>query len=63
MTYVYMYMHMGTESDQLWGCSVRGEGGGVEGRVNGGETHVVLCLTLNMWSEQDTEILLRSRRR
>ena len=38
-------------------------GGGGEGRVNGGETHVVLCLALNKWAEQDTEILLRSRRR
>ena len=40
-----------------------GGGGGGKGQVNGGETHIVLCLALNMWTEQDTEILLRSRRR
>ena len=33
-----------------------GGGGGGKGQVNGGETHIVLCLALNMWTEQDTEI-------
>ena len=34
-----------------------------KGRVNGGEIHVVLSLALKMCAEQDTEVLLRSRRR
>ena len=30
--------------------------------MNGGEIHVVLSLALKMCAEQDTEVLLRSRR-
>ena len=36
---------------------------GGKGRVNGGEIHVVLSLALKMCAEQDTGVLLRSRRR
>ena len=34
-----------------------------KGRANGGEIHVVLSLALKMCAEQDTEVLLRPRRR
>ena len=34
-----------------------------KGQTNGSEIHVVLSLALKMCAEQDTEVLLRPRRR